>query len=129
MSLTPTSLKIEENLPEDIHSNDLFLALRTISTAWDSELEVQTQNTYPISLLLSGRGSCLQSTSVSLAQHPFSFFSYRKFLFSGKSIPCTIYGDRLFPHTQRGKYVSWTGSPYEDEGECETKAGQSNTAP
>ena len=79
--------------------------------------------------LLSGRESCLESTSVSLAQQPFSFFSYRKFLFSGKSIPCTIYGDRLFPHRQRGKYMSWAGSPYEDEGECETKASQYKSSP
>lgn len=127
MSLTPTSPKMEENFPEDMHSNALFLALQTISLGccWKFRLIIPVLSVF----LLSGRESCLESTSVSLAQQPFSFFSYRKFLFSGKSIPCTIYGDRLFPHRQRGKYMSWAGSPYEDEGECETKASQYKSSP
>lgn len=75
MSLTPTSPKIEEDFPEDIHSNDLFLALQTISTAWDSELEVQTQNTYPVSLPLEWEGKLLTVNFCVSCPAPFLFLS------------------------------------------------------
>ena len=46
------SLKMEENFPKDIYSNDLFLILKTNSTACDSEMKVQPQNAHSVSLPL-----------------------------------------------------------------------------
>lgn len=86
------ALKMEETFPKDIHSNDLFLILRTNSMTCASELKIQTQNTRSSVFLLSRRRSWLESTSVdSTCPHCLSFFSHRRFLFSGKPILCILH--------------------------------------
>lgn len=105
--------------------------LTRVTTACDSDLKVQSQDTYSVSLpfkwevKLLGVNFCV-STCLALL-----LFSYRKFSFSGKPIPCVRY-KTLFPHNQRNRHMSWDWSPCKDEGHnkgiYETKAGQSNSA-
>lgn len=87
---------LSPNGPEDggkeICSNDSFLIQRTNSTICDSELKVQTQDTHSVSFPFKWEVQLVEvDCCVSACPYPLSFFSYRKFLFSGKPIPSIMH--------------------------------------
>lgn len=106
MSLTPTSPKMEENIPEDRHSNTLFRALQTTSTAWDSVLEVQTHDTYPVSLPLEWEGRLLRVNFCVSCPATFLFLLIQKVLMQWKIYPVYyIWRQTLPTQTKRQIYV------------------------
>lgn len=117
MSLTPTSPKIEENFPEDIHSNDLFLALQTISTAWDSELKFRLKIPILSVFLFEWEGEAAYSQLLCLLPSTLSLFlsSHTESSYSVENPSHVLIWRQTFPLAEtKRQCMSWARSLYEN---------------